>query len=281
MKTNLGLSFLLLIALTQTCSAQYYYKDIISTQQNDARWRLYRDNRVKSVKLNSFEKDGSPTEGFAGNQDVSSDGARITTYTKSTGNAESWIIASYNPQGQTVRITDTSDTYRSISDYQYDAQGHIQSITNTSIETDNQFKSIEQHSWSYDAAGKPSAMLKIKNGTDTTYIRFILDEKGNVAEERAVRNGSSLPTIYYYYDTDNRLTDIVRYSLKAGRLLPDNMFEYGNDGKLSSMLVVPDGSNDYLKWYYDYNEKGLKIKESCFSRQKELLGRIEYQYSFK
>ena len=281
MKTNLGLSFLLLIALTQTCSAQYYYKDLISTQQNDARWRLYRDNRVKSVKLSSFEKDGSPTEGFAGNQDVSSDGARITTYTKSTGNAESWIIASYNPQGQTVRITDTSDTYRSISDYQYDAQGHIQSITNTSIETDNQFKSIEQHSWSYDAAGKPSAMLKIKNGTDTTYIRFILDEKGNVAEERAVRNGSSLPTIYYYYDTDNRLTDIVRYSLKAGRLLPDNMFEYGNDGKLSSMLVVPDGSNDYLKWYYDYNEKGLKIKESCFSRQKELLGRIEYQYSFK
>jgi YD repeat-containing protein len=281
MKTNLGLSFLLLIALTQTCSAQYYYKDLISTQQNDARWRLYRDNRVKSVKLSSFERDGSPTDGFAGNQDVSSNGARITTYTKSTGNAESWIIASYNPQGQTLQITDTSDTYRSVSDYQYDAQGHIQSITNTSIETDNHFTTVEQHSWSYDASGKPSGMLKIKNGTDTTYIRFILDEKGNVAEERAVRNGSPLPTIYYYYDADNRLTDIVRYSLKAARLLPDNVFEYGSDGKLSSMLVVPDGSNDYLKWYYEYNEKGLKIKESCFSRQKELLGKIEYQYSFK
>jgi len=281
MKTNLGLSFLLLIALSQTCSAQYYYKDLISTQQNDARWRLYRDSRVKSVKLSSFERDGNPTEGFAGDQDVSSSGARITTYTKSNGNAESWIIASYNPQGQTTQITDTSDTYRSVSDYQYDAQGHIKSITNTSIETDNHFTTVEQHSWSYDASGKPSGMLKIKNSTDTTYIRFILDEKGNVAEERAVRNGSPLPTVYYYYDADNRLTDIVRYSLKAGRLLPDNIFEYGNDGKLSSMLVVPDGSNDYLKWYYEYNDKGLKIKESCFSRQKELLGRIEYQYSFK
>jgi len=281
MKTNLGFPLLLLIALTQTCSAQYYYKDLISTQQNDARWRLYRDNRVKSVKLSSFEKDGNPTEGFAGEQDVSSDGARISTFTKSTGNAESWIIASYNPQGQTLRITDTSDTYRSVSEYQYDAQGRIASITNTSIETDNHFKIVEQHLWSYDASGKPSSMLKIKNGTDTTYIRFIADEKGNTAEERAVRNSSPLPTIYYYYDTDNRLTDIVRYNLKAGRLLPDNMFEYGNDGKLSSMLVVPDGSNDYLKWYYEYNEKGLKIKESCFSRQKELLGRIEYQYSIK
>ena len=124
-------------------------------------------------------------------------------------------------------------------------------------------------------------MLKIKNGRDTTFIRFILDEKGNIAEERATRNKTDLPTIFYYYDADNRLTDIVRYSLKAKRLLPDNVFEYGEGGKLSSMLVVPDGSNDYLKWLYEYNEKGLKIKESCFSRQKELLGRIEYQYSYK
>ncbi|WP_431211014.1 RHS repeat domain-containing protein [Puia sp. P3] len=193
MKTNLGLPLLLLIALTQTCSAQYYYKDLISTQQNDARWRLYRDNRVKSVKLSSFEKDGNPTEGFAGEQDVSSDGARISTFTKSTGNAESWIIASYNPQGQTLRITDTSDTYRSVSEYQYDAQGRIASITNTSIETDNHFKIVEQHLWSYDASGKPSSMLKIKNGTDTTYIRFVPDEKGNTAEERASRNGSPCP----------------------------------------------------------------------------------------
>src|SRR5262249_6693317 len=137
MKTNLGLPFLLLIALTQTCSAQYYYKDLITTQQNDSRWHLYRDNRVKSVNLSSFEKDGSPTEGFAGDQEVSSDGSRITTHTRSNGNAESWIIAAYTPQGQTLSITDTSDTYRSVSEYQYDAQGRIQLITNTSIETDN------------------------------------------------------------------------------------------------------------------------------------------------
>jgi hypothetical protein len=270
---------LLLMVLTQVCSAQYYYKDLVTTRQNEARWRLYKDNHVKSVKLNSFERDGSPTEGFTGDQEVSGD--RLTTHTKATGNAESWIIASYSPQGLTVRTTDTSDTYRSSSDYQYDALERIQSILNTSIETDNHLKDVEQHLWSYDAAGKPASMLKIKNGSDTTFIRFILDEKGNVAEERAVRNKTDLPAIYYYYDTDNHLTDIVRYSLKAKRLLPDNIFEYGEGGRPSSMLVVPDGSNDYLKWLYEYNDKGLKIKESCFSRQKELLGRIEYQYSYK
>jgi hypothetical protein len=271
----------LLIVLTQVCSAQYYYKDLVTTRQNERRWRLYTDNGVKSVKLSSFERDGSPTEGFTGDQEVSGNRLTTHTHTKATGNAESWIFATYTPQGLTQKISDTSDTYNSTSDYQYDADGRLQSILNTSIETDNNLRDVEHHIWSYDAAGKPSSMLKIKNGNDTTFVRFILDEKGNVAEERAMRNKTDLPAIYYYYDTDDRLTDIVRYSLKAKRLLPDNIFEYGDDGRTSSMLVVPEGSNDYLKWLYDYNEKGLKIKESCISRQKELLGKIEYQYTYK
>ena len=271
----------LLIVLTQICSAQYYYKDLVTTRQNERRWRLYTDNGVKSVKLRSFERDGSPTEGFTGDQEVSGDRLTTHTHTKGTGNAESWIFATYTPQGLTQKISDTSDTYSSTSEYHYDADGRLLSILNTSIETDNHLKDVEQHIWSYDAAGKPSSMLKIKNGNDTTFVRFILDENGNVAEERAMRNKTDLPVIYYYYDTDSRLTDIVRYSLKAKRLLPDNIFEYGDDGRTSSMLVVPDGSNDYLKWLYDYNEKGLKIKESCISRQKELLGKIEYQYTYK
>jgi hypothetical protein len=270
---------MLLILLTQVSSAQYYYKDLVTTRENETRWHLYKDNRVKSVKLSSFERDGSPAEGFVGDQETSGD--RLTTHTKASGNPESWIIAIYTPQGLTQKITDTSDTYRSVSDYQYDADGHLRSILNTSVETDNHLRDLEQHFWSYDASGKPSVMLKVKNANDTTFVRFVLDEKGNIAEERAIRNKTDLPVIYYYYDTDNRLTDIVRYSLKAKRLLPDNVFEYGDGGKLSSMLVVPDGSNDYLKWLYDYNDKGLKTRESCISRQKELLGKIEYQYSYK
>lgn len=270
---------MLLIVLTQVCSAQYYYKDLVTTRQNERRWSLYKENRVKSVKLSSFERDGKPAEDFTGDQEVSAES--LTTHTKASGNTESWIIATYTPQGLTQKITDTSDTYRSVSDYQYDANGRLFSILNTSIETDNHLRDVEQHIWSYDAAGKPSSMLKIKNGNDTTFVRFVLDEKGNVAEERAKRNKTDLPVIYYYYDADSRLTDIVRYSLKAKRLLPDNIFEYGDDGRTSSMLVVPDGSNDYLKWIYDYNDKGLKSKESCISRQKELLGKIEYQYNYK
>ncbi len=275
--------FLLLIVLTGECKAQYYYKDLVATWENTAQWQLYKDNRVRSVKLNSFEADGQPTDGFLGDQDVSADFSRITTHSKSSGTPESWIIAAYSPQGQTLSITDTSDTYQSVSDYRYDAAGRLLSIVNTSTETDNQLKDVEAHIWQYadGTSNKPSGMLKIKNGHDTTFVRFIRDEKGNIAEERALRNKNDLPTIYYYYDADNHLTDIVRYNMKARRLLPDNIFEYGEGGRVSSLLAVQEGASSYQKWLYAYNDKGLKTKESCYSKQRDLLGRIEYQYTYK
>lgn len=268
-----------MILFSQVCSAQYYYKDLVLTRQTAGQWKLYKDNKVRSVKLASFESDGQPSEGFVCDQEVTPDFSRINTHTRSAGTTDSWILAWYSPAGLPVKIEDTSDTYRSTSEYQYDAQGHITSITNTSIETDNHLKDIEQHLWQYDAQGRPSGLLKIKNGNDTTLVQFVKDEKGNIAEERARRNKTDLPVLYYYYDAANRLTDIVRYNIKAQRLLPTTIFEYEDGERPVSMLVVPEGSNDYQKWLYEYNDKGLKTKESCYNKKKELQGRIEYSYT--
>ena len=271
------------LVLCGSVQAQYLYKDLVVTRQNNARFQLYQENHVKSVALNSLEANGQPTEGFLGEQEVSGDYSRLVTHTRTAGSTDSWLISQYS-KGRMTRNTDTSDTYQSVTDYQYDTAGHIMSITNTSTETDNHLTDVERHLWSYDPAhpGKPASMLKIKNGTDTTYIRFVSDDKGNIGEERSTRLGVALPTIYYYYDADNRLTDIVRYSVKAQRLLPLDIFEY-EEGRLSSMLVVPEeGNSFYQKWYYTYDdEKGLKTKEACYNKQKELLGSIEYQYTYK
>src|ERR1700730_8701028 len=113
--------FILLIMLAQASTAQFYYKDLVATRQNTAQWKLLRQNKVRSVKLNSFEG-GEPTEGFLGEQEVAGYYSRITTHTKSSRTAETWIITSYSPQGLPAKVTDTSDTYRSITDYQYDAE---------------------------------------------------------------------------------------------------------------------------------------------------------------
>ncbi len=274
---------LLSLVLTQVCNAQFYYKDLVSARQTKAKWQLYKSAGVRSVSLNSFDGSGQPLQGFVGTQEVASDYSRISTHTKSVGTPESWTIAYYSPQGLLQKTIDSSDTYQSISEYQYDAQGRISSILNTSIETDNHVKETEQHIWQYDPTHPdlPSGMLKVKNMTDTTYIRFVFDEKGNVAEERSVRNKQPLPVIYYYYDAGGRMTDIVRYNPKAQRLLPANVFDYNEDGKLNAQLIVPSDNSDYQKWLYAYNEKGLESKEVCYDKHRELLGKIEYQYTFK
>jgi hypothetical protein len=108
----------------------------------------------------------------------------------------------------------------------------------------------------------------------------VLDDKGNVIEEKSRIGGLLQPGIYYYYDLDNRLTDIVRYNMRAKRMLPDYMFEYNEQGQLYTMLTPMQNMGDYQKWYYSYDAKGLKQKDECFSKSKQLIGKIEYQYLY-
>ena len=100
-------------------------------------------------------------------------------------------------------------------------------------------------------------------------------------DEESFWHGASRDKIYYYYDSSNRLTDVVRYNDRAKKLLPDYIFEYDGNNQLTQMINVQQGSSDYLTWRYNYNEKGLKIRELCYDKQKQLLGRIEYEYELK
>ncbi|HLK28997.1 MAG TPA: hypothetical protein VKT28_10455 [Puia sp.] len=273
-------AFVIIVLLANNSFAQFYYQDIIATQQANEKWKTYKDNKTKSVIISSFESNNLPTEGFECRQTVSKDYSQISTYTKTDFSREASLISFYTATGQLQKTIDTSKNYQSTTEYLYDAYGNISSIKNSSTETSGEIKNSEQHLWKYGSDGKPLSMLKIKNNTDTTFISFVKDEKGNIAEEHATRNRFNLPTIYYYYDDNKRLTDIVRYNEKAKRLLPDYVFTYTENNKLSSMLFVPEGSNNYQKWLYEYNEQGLRTKETCFNKQKEMLGKIEYQYSF-
>ena len=123
-------------------------------------------------------------------------------------------------------------------------------------------------------------MIKIKDGSDTTFVNFTSDEQGNAAEENAVRKNGNLGTTYYYYDTRHRLTDVARFNKRANRILPDYMFEYNDAAQVAQMIVVPEGSADYQIWKYIYNQQGLKEKDVCYSKQKQMVANIEYTYSF-
>ena len=59
--------------------------------------------------------------------------------------------------------------------------------------------------------------------------------------------------------------------------MSDNIFEYNDPGGISQRILVQSGS-DYLIRKYEYNDKGLRIRELCYNKQKQLPGRIEYPY---
>jgi YD repeat-containing protein len=255
---------------------QHYYNDQVLTNDIVKKRALYQQTRVRGVQMTSLDNNDQPIEGFSSAQQVSGSSLVTTTNTEVSGKNET--THSFNDKGQLTRSVDTSDGNKTVIEYVYDAAGQINTITSRSFSPGG-YVNKEQHVWSY-ASGKPSRMLKIKNDTDTTYISFTTDEKGNVTEEKSTHRRQEQPAVYYYYDDQNRLTDVVRYNVRAKRLLPDYVFEYDAAGRMSTMLVTTQGGVDYQKWYYKYDEKGLKQQDICFGKNQALIGKVQYNYKF-
>jgi antitoxin component YwqK of YwqJK toxin-antitoxin module len=189
---------------------------------------------------------------------------------------------SFDDQFRLISIVDSSRDIKSNTKYTYNNDGNIVSVVTTTNDSLNDFSQSTAHYYLYNETGKPVALWRVINGTDSTEFRFKLDEKGNVTDEQLYRRGVALDLTYYYYDDRNRVTDIVRYDKRTKKLLPVFMFEYDESGRLiQKMSVLSINRPDYIIWRYIFNEKGLKTKEALFNKQKELTGRIEYAYTFE
>jgi YD repeat-containing protein len=273
-----ALTTILLLIIALSTTGQYYYKDIIVTRQTNEKRNLYKSQGVKLIKLSSTEANGEPTPDFDCRQVISNDFSEIRTTTLTNASVPTSLTAFYDNKGLLRKTIDTSDTYNSTTEFEYDGDGHVISVNNVSLETDNHVQNTELHIWKYEQ-GNVESMIKIKNGTDTTLVKLVKDEKGNIIEEHPSNHRLDLPVIYYYYDANNRLTDIVRYNEKAKRLLPDYIFEKDPNGRIQSMLFLPAGTNEYQKWLYRYNERGLLEQEACYNKKGQLLGKVNYEYN--
>ena len=265
----------LVILLWIKADSQYYYADVAGTRQTNQQYKLIRTFQIKRINAVSFEG-GQPLKDFLLEQVVINDGRQIITHSASAGSMESYFISNYQ-NNKVNKTIDSSNNAINTVIYQYDNTGKIVSTSATSKDFDKTFSNEERHIWSYDEKGLPQKMIKIKNQSDTTLVTFAYDND-NVAEEKWTKNNRTIETYYYYYNEKKQLTDIVRFSRKAKAMLPDYMFEYDNKGRIAQMTQTQSGSANYLVWKYAYNENGMKEKEIVFNKQKEMLGRIEYQY---
>lgn len=272
-----GLLLVLFCSTGLMSSAQYYYKDILSNHQLLADMALYKQNKVKLINIKSFEDDGKPSEGFFCQKKFSRDYSKAELFTRSDISGPSLLTSTFNNKGQLLKTYDSSKISVTSNVYKYDQQDRIASILSNVRSQDDDFTNeiTEEHIYSYDEQNKPVQMIRVKNRTDSTIILFALDEHGNVAIEKDTKSGTKY---YYYYDVKKRITDIVQANdLKTG-LVPDYIFEYNNSaGLLSQMTTTEEGGNYYFVWKYTY-DNGLRARERCYSKERRLMGSIEYEY---
>jgi hypothetical protein len=256
---------------------QYYFNDVIATQQGNDQYKLLRAAKIKKIKASSFEQDNSPTDGFQLEQEISMDGKKITLSSTTSGGRSSVTTRSYE-LARLKRTQAVAGGLENKSEYTYNEKGQLAKVVLTTTDTAFKYSSVETHEWNYDNAGQPVSMLKIKNQLDTVFVDLVKDEKGLVVEERWKKNNRTQETYYYYYDSGNHLTDIVRYNTRLKKLIPDFQYEYDAAGRVNQMTQISLGSANYIIWKYTYNDKGLKQTEAGFDKEKKLVGRIEYSY---
>jgi hypothetical protein len=280
--------FFLILSLTmaflltnQQSSAQFYYKDLIIHQGNLQQYQLHKNNRVQSIRINSFEGNGDKAEGFNFNQQYNATWSQFKTIAEIENSGRNVVINSYNSQGLLYRTTDSSNGNYTVYEYGYDSLSRLIQIQNYTLAIRDKNRSSEIHNWFYDLQGKPEKMERIRDKTDTMIYVFTKDSLGNIIEEQGFHKKVPGEKTYYYYDAGKKLTDIVRYNKKSAKLIPDYMFDYDEKGMLMQMVNIPEGGGQSFTWIYKYNEQGLKEEESCYLAQKKLAGRMAYQYMFK
>ena len=264
--------------LNLTVKAQYYYKDIMSNKQAIAEKNILQEQKIRTVKVHSFEPNGAESEGFFCEKKIAKNYKKIEIFTRSYVTSKSIQTTLFNEKGLLIQSSDSSDLNASNTFFAYDNNNNVTSIINYSHSTDDDFTTalVEAHLYTYDKQNKPTQMILVKNKKDSLLVTFKTYEKGNVTDEiEEKENGRHY---YYYYDQKNRLTDIVKFNVVKNKLLPDIIFEYNYSGQIAQMSTIEEGvASAYITWKYVYND-GLKIIEKCYEQGKTLLGYVEYEY---
>lgn len=258
--------------------AQFFYKDIWTNQQLTKEFATIKNEHIRTVSIKSFEDDGEPSEGFFCERRIDKKYQRSDMISRSYITSQSLLVSFYNERGWLIKTIDSTQTSLAKSEYEYDNKGRIINLINFTRANDEKGGITETHQYFYTPNGKPEKMVRKKNNAEVSTVVFSTDEKGNVIEEQELIKNKKGKKYLYYYDDKNRLTDVVHFNERAKRLLPDYMYEYTSSGQIKQMISTDDNISNYFIWKYTYNDQKLRDTEKCYSKEKRLLGSIQYQY---
>lgn len=255
---------------------QFYLNDIIGLKVSQEKYQLMRKNKIKKITANSVEADGSNTKGFILTQELQIDGKKMVTFIENTASPLEKITNNYE-LSKLKRTTVNRSSIESKTDYVYDEKGRLNRIISTTVDTVQKVPVSETHLWFYQDNGTPTRMIKFGNGIDTVTVEFISDSAGLIIEEYWFKKGKKIETYYYYY-TKNQLTDVVRFNLKANRLIPDYVYEYNQENQLTNMIQVSFNGSKVVHWTYTYHSTGLRETETARDKEKNIIAKINYSF---
>ena len=143
-----ALLFFLLFISAITVQAQYYYKDITGTKETSDIIRIYKNNKVNRVVLNSYDADNTKNDAFYVEQVFTS--ASLKTITRSGDEDASVLISYINEEGQVIKTVDSSNTIVSTTTYTYLPSGLLSSVESRSSDSSGKFVQTEEHKWEYN-----------------------------------------------------------------------------------------------------------------------------------
>ncbi len=260
---------------------QYYYRDLVSHQENLEKFSRLKKARVVSSTVTSYEQNGAPSEGFSLRQQCNPGYTQVRTIMEVPFSGRMSMTNYYTTDGRLYRTTDSGYQTYTTYEYGYDSVQRLVRIVQRAQASGEKSVTAETHRWEYDERGFPLRMIRLKGQGDSSEVKLVTDEAGRVLEEFTMTNGTPGEKTYYYYDDAGRLTDIVRYQARAGKLVADMMFDYDEQGRIKQRITLDQGTRAQTTWIILYNEQGLVAEEKCYDTQKKLAGRMAYQYVFR
>lgn len=257
-------------------NAQYFYKDLMSTIQQNNQFSILKNENLKLIKISSFDENDQPSDGFFCEKKINKNFTQSQMMSNSNITGQALLVTDYNAKGDVIKTTTTTPTTNNTVEFEYDSNGNISLIRTKTIADGDSSGITETHEYFYENK-LPVKMIRKKNNSVISTITFVADKKGNIIEE-APSGRANDKKYFYYYDDNNRLTDVVHYNVIAKRLLPDYMFEYNNENLPKQMISVDESGRNYFIWKYSYTDRKLPEIQKCFSKEKHLLGTIQFDY---
>lgn len=268
--------FFLCIALT--AQAQFFYNEIMTLDEASRTCKDFAIRKIRKISVNSFEEDGSLSKRFFCEKKFSKDFKEYKLYTRTGVGYKSLMTGNFDENLMITKTVDSSEILVKTCFVVYDENKRLSKTKTISRSKDDDFvvELTEEHVYIFEIEKSifPSGMWKIRQQKDSTFILFQFDEKGNIAIEKNTKTGAKY---FYYYNSNNKLTDVVHQSEFKTDFVPDYIFEYNQQEQISRMNTFASTIDRNIYWLYDY-KNGLKVLEIIKTGKGERLGRFEYEY---